>query len=103
MMGLPNCPVCDSSYTYEDAHFYVCPECAHEWSESPEAEAELANETRDAFGNVLEDGDDVTVVKDLKIKESPGVVKQGKTVKNIRIMMGDHDMDVLVQGHEPWQ
>ncbi len=103
MMGLPNCPVCDSSYTYEDAHFYVCPECAHEWSESPVAEAELANETRDAFGNVLEDGDDVTVVKDLKIKGSSSVVKQGTTVKNIRIIDGDHDIDCRVPGHGTMQ
>lgn len=103
--GLPNCPVCDSSYTYEDGHFFVCPECAHEWSEGSgvEKEAEATSVTRDAFGNELQDGDDVTVVKDLKVKGSSNVVKQGTTVKSIRIIDGDHDIDCRVPGHGSMQ
>ena len=103
MTGLPNCPVCDSSYTYEDGHFYVCPECAHEWSEVQEPLNNIVIETKDAFGNVLADGDDVTVIKDLKVKGSSSVVKQGTTVKNIRIIDGDHDIDCRVPGHGTMQ
>src|SRR5699024_2225236 len=90
MADLPNCPECQSIYTYEDGFFYVCPECAHERSDEEEAEQTEAAVTRDAFGNVLEDGDSVTVVKDLKVKGSSNVVKQGTTVKNIQIIDGDH-------------
>ncbi len=103
MMGLPNCPVCDSTYTYEDGHFYVCPECAHEWSDNQETMNNTVKETKDAYGNVLEDGDDVTVIKDLKVKGSSSVVKQGTTVKNIRIIEGDHDIDCRVPGHGTMQ
>jgi len=101
--SLPHCPVCDSTYTYEDGHFYICPECAHEWSITEEMEVEVANITRDAFGNELEDGDAVTVIKDLKIKGSSSVVKQGTTIKNIRIIEGDHDIDCRVPGHGQMQ
>ena len=99
MSALPNCPTCDSSYTYEDGHFYVCPDCAHEWSAEDKQEAETETVTRDAFGNMLVDGDTVTVIKDLKIKGSSNAVKQGTTVKNIRIIEGDHDIDCRVPGH----
>jgi len=99
MADLPNCPECQSIYTYEDGFFYVCPECAHEWSDEEEAEQTEAAVTRDAFGNVLEDGDTVTVVKDLKVKGSSNVVKQGTTVKNIQIIDGDHDINCRVPGH----
>lgn len=101
MATLPNCPKCNSEYTYEDGYFYVCPECAHEWSDEAESEVDAEQEsiTRDAFGNVLTDGDTVTVIKDLKIKGSSSAVKQGTTVKNIRIIEGDHDIDCRVPGH----
>lgn len=99
MAVLPNCPECNSTYTYEDGHFYICPECAHEWSGEEETATEAETETRDAFGNILVDGDTVTVVKDLKVKGSSNVVKQGTTVKNIRIIEGDHDIDCRVPGH----
>jgi len=99
MSGLPNCPQCGSTYTYEDGANYVCPECAHEWPIA--AAAESADEKRvvkDANGNVLQDGDTVTVIKDLKVKGSSLVVKVGTKVKNIRLVDGDHDIDCKIDG-----
>jgi len=99
MSQLPPCPQCSSTYTYEDGPLYVCPECAHEWSHAvaPEASAEQ-RVVRDAFGNELQDGDSVTVIKDLKIKGSSAVVKVGTKVRNIRIVDGDHDIDCKIDG-----
>ncbi len=93
---LPPCPQCSSSYTYEDSALLICPECGHEWSAS--AEAADAKITRDANGNVLTDGDTVTVIKDLKVKGSSSVVKVGTKVKNIRLVDGDHDIDCNIPG-----
>jgi len=99
MTTLPKCPQCDSEYTYEDGSNYVCPECAHEWPKDAGAEAgEQAKVFKDAFGNVLVDGDSVTVVKDLKVKGSSSVVKVGTKVKNIRLVDGDHDIDCKIDG-----
>jgi len=98
MSGLPNCPKCKSEYTYEDGTNYVCPECAHEWSKDAGESAELARVWKDANGNVLQDGDSVTVIKDLKIKGSSSVVKVGTKVKNIRLIDGDHDIDCKIDG-----
>lgn len=97
MSNLPNCPSCNSEYTYEDGLMFVCPECAHEWSlEEDQGNAEDSKVVRDANGNVLNDGDTVTVIKDLKIKGSSLVVKQGTKVKNIRLIDGDHDIDCKI-------
>lgn len=100
MSTLPPCPECGSAYTYEDGLLLVCPECAHEWS--PDAAAAPAAEegfvVRDANGNVLQDGDTVTVIKDLKVKGSSSVVKVGTKVKNIRLVDGDHDIDCKIDG-----
>ncbi|TFH88494.1 alkylphosphonate utilization protein [Billgrantia azerbaijanica] len=103
MSALPNCPACHSEYAYEDAGMYVCPECGHEWSPLAEADAAGADETvvRDANGNVLQDGDSVTVIKDLKVKGSSSVVKVGTKVKNIRLVEGDHDIDCKIDGFGP--
>ena len=99
MSSLPKCPQCSSTYTYEDASLYVCPECAHEWAVSPlEESGEQGLVVRDAFGNVLQDGDSVTVIKDLKIKGSSSVVKVGTKVRNIRLIDGDHDIDCRIDG-----
>ena len=98
MSDLPNCPKCGSEYTYQDANMYICPECAHEWS--ADAQAENAGDeliVKDAYGNVLQDGDSVTVIKDLKVKGSSSVVKVGTKVKNIRLD-GDHDIDCKIDG-----
>ena len=98
-MSLPKCPQCNSEYTYEDGEMYVCPECAHEWSKNaPAAAAEEVKVWRDANGNVLQDGDSVTVIKDLKIKGSSSVVTVGTKVKNLRLIDGDHDIDCKIDG-----
>ena len=98
MTSLPPCPACSSTLTYEDGSGnYVCPECAHEWpvvAGAPEQERVW----RDASGNLLQDGDTVTVIKDLKLKGGGGVVKQGTKVKNIRLVDGDHDIDCKIDG-----
>lgn len=98
-MSLPPCPICQSAFTYEDGELYICPECAHEWSPSAADEAaEAANVWKDSFGNVLIDGDSVTLVKDLKLKGSSAVIKVGTKVKNIRLVEGDHDIDCRIEG-----
>jgi protein PhnA len=100
MSTLPVCPQCQSTYTYEDgAGLLVCPECAHEWPLQADAGAgEAAKVWRDASGNLLQDGDTVTVIKDLKLKGGGGTVKQGTKVKNIRLVEGDHDIDCKIDG-----
>ncbi len=96
MSTLPPCPKCHSEFTYEDGDHFVCPECAHEWPQA--AQAEEGRVVRDANGNVLADGDSVTVIKDLKVKGSSLVVKVGTKVKNIRLVDGDHDIDCKIDG-----
>lgn len=104
---LPACPECSSEYTYEMGELLVCPECAHEWSPSEQAEREQAEQSahvvKDAVGNVLADGDTVTIVKDLKVKGASGTIKVGTRVKNIRLVdAGDgHDLDGKVDGFGP--
>ncbi|MEY3862602.1 MAG: hypothetical protein RIR60_968 [Pseudomonadota bacterium] len=99
MSDLPHCPQCQSVYTYEDGDLYVCPECAHEWSKSAPADhGDEQKVIKDANGNVLQDGDSVTVIKDLKVKGSSLVVKVGTKVKNIRLVDGDHDIDCKIDG-----
>ncbi|MDZ7593396.1 MAG: zinc ribbon domain-containing protein YjdM [Thiobacillus sp.] len=98
MSAVPQCPQCGSEYAYEDGTMYVCPECAHEWPKDAPAAADDARVVRDANGNALQDGDTVTVIKDLKVKGSSSVVKVGTKVKNIRIVEGDHDIDCKVDG-----
>src|SRR5699024_3517363 len=102
MAQLPNCSECNSSYTYEDGHFYVCTECAHDWSDIL-AEEESRSITREVQGTELNDGDNVTVIKDLKVKGSSIVVKQGTNIKDIKIIEGDHDIDCKVPGHGSMQ
>lgn len=101
MSNLPNCPECGSAYTYEDGSLLVCPECAHEWSTEAEAQNEEAKVFKDANGNVLNDGDTVTVIKDLKVKGAQSALKQGTKVKNIRLVDGDHDIDCKIDGFGP--
>lgn len=102
MSELPNCPECNSEYTYADGALFICPECAHEW---PQAAADEAADNqpvyRDANGNVLNDGDTVSVIKDLKIRGTSSVVKVGTKVKNIRLVEGDHDIDCKIPGVGP--
>lgn len=99
MNDLPKCPECGSEYTYEDGSQYVCPECAHEWAIGGAGEGgDAARVVRDANGNLLQDGDTVTVIKDLKVKGSSSVVKVGTKVRNIRLVEGDHDIDCRIEG-----
>lgn len=100
MSTLPNCPKCQSEYTYEDGNLLVCPECAYEWT--PGSEEESAStalpEIKDANGKVLQDGDSVTVIKDLKVKGSSNALKMGTKVKSIRLVDGDHNIDCKIDG-----
>ena len=99
MSTLPACPKCNSEYAYEDGDQLVCPECSHEWSASGDADAGVDDKViKDSVGNVLADGDTVSVIKDLKVKGSSLVVKVGTKVKNIRLVGGDHDIDCKIDG-----
>ena len=98
--ALPPCPQCGSAYTYEDGGQLICPECGHEWSRN-EASAESDSlEVRDAVGNLLADGDSVTVVKDLKVKGASNALKVGTRVKGIRLVDGadGHNIDCKIDG-----
>lgn len=93
-MECPNCPKCNSEYTYHDSIQFVCPDCAHEW-DGTEVEIEEDDQliVKDSNGNLLSDGDDVILIKDLKLKGSSQVLKKGTKYKNIRLVAGDHDVD----------
>jgi protein PhnA len=103
MSTLPACPKCHDEYTYEDGNLLICPSCGHEWNPTEAPAVEAAKVWKDANGNVLQDGDTVTLVKDLKIKGSSSVVKVGTKVKNIRLIEGDHDIDCKIDGFGPMQ
>lgn len=99
MSDLPNCPSCDSEFSYHDGTVYVCPECAHEWNElEAEDSTQREDQVLDANGNSLVDGDSVSVIKDLKVKGTSLVVKVGTKVKGIRLVQGDHDIDCKIDG-----
>lgn len=103
MSDLPNCPKCNSAYTYEVGTLLTCPECAYEWSNSLTDASEKSRIWKDANGNVLQDGDTVTMIKDLKVKGASSVLKGGTKVKNIRLIDGDHDIDCKIDGFGPMQ
>ncbi len=99
MSDLPHCPKCDSEFTWQDQTLYVCPECAHEWPTDPALVTDSEQRViKDANGNTLQDGDSITVIKDLKVKGTSSVVKVGTKVKNIRLVDGDHDIDCKIDG-----
>lgn len=85
MTQTPNCIKCGSSVTYFDGSLYHCTSCFHEWTQEDHERAEHANKVLDSNGNELFDGDDVTVIKDLKVKGSSMVVKRGTRVRGIRL------------------
>lgn len=96
-MSLPNCPQCNSEYTYQDGDLLICPECAHEWN--PNATEAVDEDTlivRDANGNQLVEGDVVTLIKDLKVKGTSSVIKIGTKAKINRLVEGDHNIDCKV-------
>lgn len=101
MENMPNCPKCGSEFTYENDNLYVCPECAHEWPKVAVAEAiEGTLAVKDAYGNILSDGDSVSVVKDIKVKGSSSVIKAGTKIKGIRTVepVNGHNIDCKVPG-----
>lgn len=98
---LPNCPKCSSEYVYLDGALYVCPECAHEWSDSDTVADSDALVVKDANGNRLEEGDSVTLIKDLKVKGSSSTAKIGTKVKINRLVDGDHNIDCKIEGIGP--
>ncbi len=102
MNTTPKCPKCNSEYTYKDGTLFICPECAYEWTENITVKATDDNKIiKDANGNILQDGDTVTIIKDLKITGSSLVVKIGTKVKNIRLVDEDHDIDCKIDGIGP--
>jgi protein PhnA len=98
-----NCPKCNSENIYHDGSLWICPECSHEWNESNDSENSNQaqdNQIRDAHGNILQDGDSVSVLKDLKVKGSSSTVKVGTKVKNIRLVESDdgHNISCKIEG-----
>lgn len=99
MSQLPNCPKCNSEYTYEGDHLLICPECAYEWSATDKDASETdALIVKDSNNNILQDGDSVVIIKDLKVKGSTSDLKMGTKVKNIRLIEGDHNIDCKIDG-----
>lgn len=99
MQSIPNCPLCKSEHTYHDGSLFVCPECAHEWDESDQSESSSDNLiVKDSNGNLLSDGDDIILIKDLKLKGSSSVLKKGAKAKGIRLVEGDHEIDCKIDG-----
>jgi protein PhnA len=102
MPELPNCPACNSCFAYEDGLRLACPECGHEWSaQSAGASASDGPVHRDAVGNILADGDSVTIVKGLKVKGASSALKVGTKVRNIRLVDEEHNIDCKIDGFGP--
>ena len=97
--ALPPCPKCQSEYVYTDQNMLICPECAHEWDPDEVVVDEDAIILKDAVGNLLAEGDKITVVKDLKVKGSSLVLKVGTKATIKHFVDGDHDIDCKVDGH----
>jgi protein PhnA len=98
-LSTPPCPVCGMENTYPDGNKLICPDCSHEWSElASKDESEEIRVHKDAHGNVLNDGDTITLINDLKVKGSSLVIKGGTKIKNIRLVNSDHDIDCKVNG-----
>ncbi|WLT06925.1 zinc ribbon domain-containing protein YjdM [Gilliamella apis] len=98
MESIPNCPACQSEHSYHDGTFYVCPECAHEWDPNQETSTTDELQVKDSNGNLLVDGDDIILIKDLKLKGSSTVLKKGAKAKGIRLVDGDHEIDCKIDG-----
>lgn len=98
MNSLPHCPACNSAYTYEDGHLYICPECGHEWSMNEASGSEEETIVKDSNGTLLQDGDSVIIIKDLKVKGSSTPLKQGTKVKSIRLTQGEHNIECKIDG-----
>lgn len=97
-MSTPACPICSMEDVLTHDTRYECSTCGHEWPREEVVEVEVARVVKDAVGNVLADGDTVTLIKDLKLRGSSEVLKQGTKVKNIRLVDGDHEIDCKIDG-----
>lgn len=100
MSAIPACPACAMENTYPDGDNYVCADCGHEWpaAEAVQNDAPTGNVVKDANGNVLNDGDSVVLIKDLKVKGSSVTLKMGTKIKSIRLVDGDHEVDCKIDG-----
>ena len=100
MTDLPKCTKCGSEYTYENGVLYICPECGHEWPIHVEEENTVQSVVKDANGNTLQDGDSVTIIKDIKVKGASSPIKVGVKVKNIRLVdeVNGHNIEAKVPG-----
>jgi protein PhnA len=96
MIHIPSCPKCTSEYAYENDGKFTCPECSYEWNENNTSE--ITKTVKDAHGNLLQNGDSVALIKDLKVKGSSAVIKAGTKVKNIQLVDEDHDIDCKIDG-----
>lgn len=101
MHAIPACPKCNSEYTYEDNNMFICPQCAYEWNMEKLAEIDSDEVVKDAYGQILQSGDSISIIKDLKVKGSSSVIKIGTKVKNIRLVGGDHNIDCKIDGIGP--
>lgn len=101
MQEIPPCPKCNSEYTYEDNKMFICPQCAYEWSNQDLPEIDSDEVIKDAYGQILQSGDSISIIKDLKVKGSSSVIKIGTKVKNIRLVGGDHNIDCKIDGVGP--
>ena len=100
-MSLPNCPQCQSVYTYESGALLMCPECGHEWSPTivnEEAAQDDVLVVKDSNGNILQDGDSVIIIKNLPVSGAPKPIKAGTKVNKIRLVEGDHNIDCRIEG-----
>lgn len=94
MEQMPNCPKCQGEYVYHDTINFICPDCGNEWTGNEiEQQDEDQLIVKDSNGNILTNGDDVLLIKDLKLKGSSEVLKKGTKYKNIRLVAGDHNVD----------
>ncbi|MBP6313571.1 MAG: zinc ribbon domain-containing protein YjdM [Flavobacteriales bacterium] len=98
MTDTPPCPQCKSAFAYPTGQSLMCPECGHEWNPEEVASENAPMIVKDANGNVLQNGDDVVMVKDLQVKGAPKALKAGTKVRGIRLVDGDHNIDCKIDG-----
>ncbi len=98
MDSISTCPACASEYTYPDGNLLICSMCAHEWDPKEVQNPASGLDVKDSNGNLLADGDDILLIKDLKLKGSSTVIKKGAKAKGIRLVEGDHEIDCKIDG-----
>jgi protein PhnA len=94
----PICPACKCEYPYPSGLLWICPECGHEFNPEDESSSESTGLiVRDSNGNLLQDGDTVTIIKDLPVKGFSKSIKVGTKVTNIKLVEGDHNIDCKIK------